>query len=82
MLATILIVAICVSSTPLTALGYRLGEKTGFASGTAIRKAAPSVVSGDNIYIAWWKNNTENRNEEVMFRASNDGGAAFGDKSI
>jgi hypothetical protein len=41
---------------------------------------APSVVSGDNIYIAWWTNNTENGNEEVMFRASNDGGATFTDK--
>jgi hypothetical protein len=41
---------------------------------------APVVVSGDNIYITWWTNNTENGNEEVMFRASNDGGATFGDK--
>jgi hypothetical protein len=41
---------------------------------------APSVVTGDNIYVAWWTNNTENGNEEVMFRASNDGGATFGDK--
>ncbi len=41
---------------------------------------APVVVSGDNIYIAWWTNNTENGNEEVMFRASNDGGQTFGDK--
>jgi len=41
---------------------------------------APSVVSGDNIYIAWWTNNTKNGNQEVMFRASNDGGATFGDK--
>ena len=41
---------------------------------------APVVVSGDNIYLAWWTNNTENGNEEVMFRASNDGGATFGDK--
>ena len=43
-------------------------------------KRAPSVVSGDNIYIAWWTNNTENGNEEVMFRASNDDGATFSDK--
>ena len=42
--------------------------------------AAPVVVSGDNIYVAWWTNNTENGNQEVMFRASNDGGATFGDK--
>jgi hypothetical protein len=41
---------------------------------------APVVVSGDNIYIAWWTNKTENGNEEVMFRASNDGGQTFGDK--
>ncbi len=41
---------------------------------------APAVVSGDNIYIAWWTNNTENGNEEVMFRASNDGGSTFSDK--
>lgn len=41
---------------------------------------APVVVSGDNMYIAWWTNNTQNGNQEVMFRASNDGGATFGDK--
>ena len=41
---------------------------------------APAVVSGDNIYIAWWTNNTENGNEEVMFRASNDAEQTFGDK--
>jgi hypothetical protein len=44
------------------------------------RKGAPVVVSGENIYVAWWTNNTENNNDEVMFRASNDGGATFGDK--
>src|ERR671922_1982401 len=44
-------------------------------------RKAPSVVSGDNIYIAWWTNNTENGNEEVMFRASTDGGATFSNKT-
>jgi hypothetical protein len=45
-------------------------------------RKAPTVVSGDNIYIAWWTNNTaaENNNEEVMFRASNDAGQTFTDK--
>jgi hypothetical protein len=52
-----------------------LGGKT-----MKMRAQAPVVVSGDNIYIAWWTNNTANNNEEVMFRASNDGGATFGDK--
>jgi hypothetical protein len=54
-----------------------LGGKT---MKTRAATQAPVVVSGDNIYVAWWTNNTENGNEEVMFRASTDGGATFGDK--
>jgi hypothetical protein len=42
--------------------------------------AAPVVVHGGSIYVAWWTNKTANSNEEVMFRASNDGGQTFGDK--
>jgi len=34
----------------------------------------------ENVYIAWWTNKTSNNNNEVMFRASTDGGATFGDK--
>jgi hypothetical protein len=41
---------------------------------------APTAITGDNIYVAWWTNNTANGNEEVNFRASNDGGQTFGDK--
>jgi hypothetical protein len=41
---------------------------------------APVAITGDNIYIAWWTNNTENGNDEVMFRASTDGGETFGDR--
>jgi hypothetical protein len=40
----------------------------------------PAVVSGENVYLAWWTNKTANNLEEVMFRASTDGGATFGDK--
>ena len=47
---------------------------------TVQRKAAPIATSGDNIYVAWWTNKTANNNDEVMFRASTDGGATFGDK--
>jgi hypothetical protein len=79
LLATILVVAIGVSTTPLTALGSRLGGGE-VADIDALDRRAPSVVSGDNIYLAWWTNNTENGNEEVMFRASTDGGATFSDK--
>lgn len=42
---------------------------------------APAVISGDNIYIVWFTDKgTQNSNGEVIFRASNNGGATFGDK--
>jgi hypothetical protein len=41
-------------------------------------KDAPIASSGDNVYITWWTNKTGNN--EVMFRASTDNGATFGDK--
>ena len=43
------------------------------------RKAPPSI-SGENVYVTWQTNNTANNNEEVIFRASTDGGITFGDK--
>ena len=80
MAAIILAIATGVSTTPLTALASRFGGgEEGFVDPNTFRKA-PAVISGENIYIAWWTNRSGNW--EVMFRASNDGGAAFGDKSI
>jgi hypothetical protein len=80
-LATILVIA-GVTTIPLAALGSRFGEGEGSIIATELDhgRKAPSVVSGDNIYIAWWTNNTENGNEEVMFRASTDAGETFGDR--
>jgi hypothetical protein len=43
---------------------------------------APSVVTGDNVYVAWW-NGTAGQPDiqtDVMFRASTDGGETFGDR--
>jgi hypothetical protein len=82
MLATIVVVV----AGPATILGIirpvdaAITETTGGSVQPSPERKAPAVVSGDNIYIAWWTNNTENGNEEVMSRASNDGGATFGDK--
>jgi hypothetical protein len=45
-----------------------------------IRFAAPVAITGDNVYVAWWTNTTDNNNEEVNFRASTDGGQTFGEK--
>ena len=49
----------------------------GIGGGVDDRKA-PLASTGDNVYVAWWTNKTGN--DEVMFRASTDGGKTFGDK--
>jgi hypothetical protein len=49
----------------------------GINSTNPIPRAAPIATSGDNVYIAWWLNKTGN--DEVMFKASADGGKTFGD---
>jgi hypothetical protein len=41
------------------------------------RKAQPAIT-GENVYTVWGTNETGS--EEVMFRASTDGGASFGDQ--
>jgi hypothetical protein len=79
-LATIIVVT---TAGPATIIGINNRSADAFVIpglGGRTDSKAPVVVSGDNIYIAWWTNSTENGNEEVMFRASNDGGATFGDK--
>ena len=43
-------------------------------------RAAPPAISGENIYVAWGTNNTVNNNDDILFRASTDGGATFGDE--
>ena len=91
MLATILVVASVDAATMIginqsvDAAAGTVGETApaGTLAGVTLPdRKAPTVVSGDNIYIAWWTNNTEeNGNEEVMFRASADGGQTFGNKT-
>jgi hypothetical protein len=41
-------------------------------------RKAPIAISGDNVYITWPTNETGN--DEVVFRASTDGGSTFADK--
>jgi hypothetical protein len=41
---------------------------------------APTVITGDTVYVVWWTDNTPGNDGEVMFRASTDDGATFTDK--
>jgi hypothetical protein len=43
-----------------------------------LKAAAPPAITGDNVYVAWWTNETGN--DEVLFRASTDAGQTFEDK--
>lgn len=40
---------------------------------------APPAITENNINVTWWTNKAGN--DEAMFRASNDGGKTFSDKS-
>jgi hypothetical protein len=78
LLTTIILITGTVVIAPLTSLQSAEAQRfTSQDDNLVVETKAPVVVSGDNIYIAWWTNNTANGNEEVMFRASTDGGATF-----
>jgi hypothetical protein len=80
MLATIPMIVVATADTEIIGINRSADAFVIPGLGGKTDSKAPVVVSGDNIYVAWWTNNTENGNEEVMFRASNDAGATFGDK--
>jgi hypothetical protein len=42
---------------------------------------APPAITGDNVYVVWWTNKTSGGDGEVIFRASTDAGATFGNKT-
>ena len=74
-LFTVAIAAVVMMSVTLSTAGpsYALFEIEDF------RSKAPIATSGDNnVYVAWWSNKTGN--DEVMFKASTDGGKTFSDK--
>jgi hypothetical protein len=81
----VLVATVVVVTGPATIIG--ISQSADAVHITAVERfqvepEAPSVVTGDNIYIAWW-NGTAGEPDvqtDVMFRASNDGGATFGDK--
>lgn len=84
-LTGVILVAALFTASPIlqfvqaaTLAGVTLPDRKLIDTSTGERKAAPIATSGDNVYVTWPSNKTGN--EEVMFRASTDGGKTFGDK--
>ncbi|HJT47897.1 MAG TPA: hypothetical protein VJ729_06905 [Nitrososphaeraceae archaeon] len=64
------------ASSIVVQIGYANSNSAGAPDFTS---KAPVATSGDsNVYITWWSNKTGN--DEVMFKASTDGGKTFGSK--
>jgi hypothetical protein len=74
----VVVIAILFGSNIATSINVTQSVEA--ATGTVKFRDAPVAISGSNVYVTWWTNNTANDNEEVMFRASTDGGQTFGEK--
>ena len=72
------VAAVFIASAVLVTTEAEAKRKLEERAPAALAVRAPIATSGDNAYITWWSNKTGN--EEVMFRASTDNGATFGDK--
>jgi hypothetical protein len=73
------ILGVIISTTLVLTFGTVAAIHALIDTSTGERKAPPAITA-DNVYVSWWTNNTVNNNEEIMFRASTDGGATFGEK--
>jgi hypothetical protein len=76
----LLVLALTISAATTTQLAYSWVDPA--TDPTRQQPKAPPVISGENVYVVWWTDKgTPNTNGEVMFRASTDGGATFGNKT-
>ena len=74
----LLVVTVVVASSLLLPTRDIHGTSGGGGGGSFIGVAGRVAISGDNVYVAWFTNETTvNSNYEVGFRASTDGGATF-----
>jgi hypothetical protein len=75
---TIIALGIIIAATPMLQSIQPAYSRGGGDTTFSVVKA-PIARSGDNnVYVTWWTN--KSGNNEVMFRASNDGGATFAKK--
>jgi len=79
-LGIVALIALVIAAT-LTVNPISQAQIEGSKAKRNVFQAAPIAISGENVYIVWFSDkNMPNNNSEVFFRASNNGGATFGDK--
>jgi hypothetical protein len=76
-LALVLITAAAVTTT-FSFEKVQGSTPTGMGSTSPTGKAPIATAGDNNVYVAWWSNKTGN--DEVMLKASNDGGKTFSNK--
>jgi hypothetical protein len=74
-LGVIIMIALVISTIGSLASQYKAEGQMNLA---ARREKAPVATFENDIYVAWWTNETGN--DEVMYRMSGDGGKTFTDK--
>jgi hypothetical protein len=85
-ISILLAIGIAAKASPLLFKSIQLANAIGPGGGPHISdgssntfERAPIATSGDNnVYVSWWSNKTGN--DEVMFKASTDGGKTFSNK--
>ena len=78
-IGTLMVVIIFIA---LLMIGLPMQQSYARTIGTGVndetRSKAPIATFGDHAYVTWWSNKTGN--DEVMFKASTDGGKTFSNK--
>jgi hypothetical protein len=78
----IVIAIILVAASAATHFGQQETAEAYINPTTLKDEKAPPAITGENVYVVWWTDKgTPNTNGEVIFRASTDSGATFGNKT-
>ena len=79
---TLGIVIATILVTPSAATLFIQPEAEAYMDPSTLKgEKAPPAITGENVYVVWWTNKTSGGDGEVIFRASTDAGATFGNKT-
>ncbi|HYY50125.1 MAG TPA: hypothetical protein VE643_04570 [Nitrososphaeraceae archaeon] len=78
-MGTLIAAIIVIASVMISLLPIQQSYSLFGSGGIGGRAGAPIATSGNNVYVSWWSNKTGN--DEVMFKASTDGGKTFSNKT-